>query len=140
MKRVSDNIKIKISTSTGEFAEDKDQAALLRERGIRPALRRGQRVVVDFSGIGLATQSFVHALISDVLRSEGRSALDRMVFKGCAKSVKGIIETVVQYSLESLEPENGGGTKPKDRERRNLSPRDQPRTTAKVKKMARRTG
>jgi hypothetical protein len=62
----------------------------------------------------LTTQSFVHALISDVLRSEGEKILDRIEFKGCAPGVKGIIETVVQYSLETMEDEvnDTGGKKP----------------------------
>jgi STAS-like domain of unknown function (DUF4325) len=67
--------------------------------------------VIDFKGVGLTTQSFVHALISDVLRMEGEGALGRMTFKGCNKSVRGIIETVVQYTLESLELENGNTPK-----------------------------
>ncbi len=110
-------LKVAIKTSTGEFAEDKDLAAALRERQIRPALTGGQQVVLDFTGVSLATQSFVHALISDVLRSQGEQALDRIAFKGCAKSVKGIIETVVQYSLESVEPENDRN-KSEDRSRK----------------------
>ena len=38
---------------------------------------------------------------------EGEGALGRITFKGCNKSVKGIVETVVQYTLESIEPDNG---------------------------------
>jgi hypothetical protein len=98
-------IKISIKPSSGDFAEDKDAAAVLRERDIRPALAAGQRVVFDFTGVRVATQSFVHALVSDILRNQGESVLDRITFKGCTKAVKGIIETVVQYSLESVEQE-----------------------------------
>jgi hypothetical protein len=95
---------IAIKTSTGEFAEDKDLAASLREGNIRPAIREGQSVTIDFTGIKLATQSFVHALISDILRTDGEKALDRLYFKGTTTQVKSIIQTVVQYSLESIEP------------------------------------
>jgi hypothetical protein len=103
--RISE-IVIGIKPVTGDFAEDKDAAADLRERLIRNALAGGQRVVLDFKGVRVATQSFIHALLSDVLRREGEAVLDRLVFQGCTKSVKGIIETVVQYSLESIEPRN----------------------------------
>src|SRR5438132_894345 len=102
--RISD-VTISIKPPSGDFAEDKDAAAELRERQIRPALAGGKRVVFDFTGVRVATQSFVHALISDVLRNQGELALDRMEFKRCTKAVKGIIETVVQYSLEGLEQE-----------------------------------
>jgi hypothetical protein len=100
-------LKIVMKADSGEFAEDKDLAASLRERQIRPALKAGQQVVLDFTGVRVATQSFIHALVSDILRSEGEPILDRIVFKGCGKAVKGIVETVVQYSLESIEAENG---------------------------------
>jgi hypothetical protein len=87
----------------GDFAEDKDAAAQVREETLRPALAAGHRITLDFKGVRVATQSFIHALISDVLRQSGEQALDRMTFKDCSKAVRGIVETVVQYSLESLE-------------------------------------
>jgi hypothetical protein len=94
---------IELLSQTGDFAEDKDLAATIRETAIRPALRGGHQVAIDFYGIGLTTQSFVHALISDLLRSNGESLLERIEFKRCSAGVKGIIETVVQYSLETIE-------------------------------------
>jgi beta-phosphoglucomutase-like phosphatase (HAD superfamily) len=102
-------ITVKIRDLTAEFAEDKDAAAQIREEQIRPALKRQETVVLDFSGVTLATQSFVHALISDILRTFGVSALEHLEFKKCVKGVRGIVETVVQYSLEGLE------TKPTDK-------------------------
>jgi len=91
----------------GDFAEDKDWAAAFREQAIRKTLDVGNIIVLDFTGVSLTTQSFVHALISDILRTLGEDILKRMEFRGCAPSVKGIIETVVQYSLETPEDENG---------------------------------
>jgi hypothetical protein len=61
--------EISLLPKVGDFAEDKDQAAAIRETEIRPCLDAGERIVLDFGGITLATQSFVHALISDLLRS-----------------------------------------------------------------------
>jgi hypothetical protein len=87
----------------GDFAEDKDQAAAIRQSSIKPSLARGEKVVLDFTEVSLATQSFVHALISGVLRDEGDKALDLLEFKGCVPGVRGIIETVVQYSLETTD-------------------------------------
>lgn len=100
-------IVIRLKPLTGDFAENKDAAAALRERQVRRALADGRRVVLDFTGVRVATQSFVHALVSDILRRDGGGILDRLIFKGCTKSVKGIVETVVQYSLESIEPGKG---------------------------------
>lgn len=97
---------IVLAPETGDFAEDKDLAATIREHNIRPALREGRKVEIDFTGISLTTQSFVHALISDLLRSHGEDFLNKVEFKGCTAGVKGIIETVVQYSLETIEDGN----------------------------------
>lgn len=97
---------IELASKTGDFAEDKDLAATIRENQIRPALREGQKVIIDFTGISLTTQSFVHALISDLLRSNGESLLGQVEFKQCSAGVRGIIETVVQYSLETIEEDD----------------------------------
>ena len=91
-----------IRDRVGSFAEDKDAAALIRESSIRPAIISRKRVVIDFSGVSVATQSFVHALITDILRTRGEAVLDQFEFKGCSLAVRGIVETVVQYSLETM--------------------------------------
>ncbi len=110
-------IVIALKPLIGDFAEDKDAAATLREQQIRKALDAGEHVVLDFKGVRVATQSFVHALISDVLRSQGEAVLDHITFKNCTKAVKGIIETVVQYSLESIEPQTDEGKESEDQKR-----------------------
>ncbi|APZ42372.1 STAS-like domain-containing protein [Acidihalobacter ferrooxydans] len=46
-----------------EFDEDVEEAAKIRDDKIIPALIREDLVVLDFSGIRAATQSFVHALM-----------------------------------------------------------------------------
>lgn len=66
-----------------------------------PALDRGKRVVLDFEGIGSATQSFIHALISDVIRKKGIEVLDVMTFRNCTENVKKIVSIVVEYIQES---------------------------------------
>jgi len=89
-----------------DFAEDKDVAAGIREDSLRPALDRGREVALNFTGVALATQSFIHAMVSDVLRNHGEGALKLIVFKGCAPGVRGIIETVIQYSLETADADD----------------------------------
>jgi hypothetical protein len=94
---------IKIRERTGDFAEDKDAAADIRENVLRPAVAAGKRTTLDFNGVSLVTQSFVHALVADVLRNSGEPGLKLLLFKGCSPSIRGIIGTVVQYSLETPE-------------------------------------
>jgi hypothetical protein len=89
------------------FAENKDSAREIRLRKIFPALRSGKNVVLDFAKIESATQSFIHALISDVIRLEGVSVLDRVSFKNCNEIVRAIIEIVVAYMQEPPKQING---------------------------------
>jgi hypothetical protein len=96
-------MKIPVVEYVGGFAENKDEAAKLREEHIRPAISQGTTITIDFSGVDLTTQSFVHALISDVIRKNGEKSLDMITFKNCSPLVRELVETVVQYSLESLE-------------------------------------
>jgi hypothetical protein len=89
----------------GDFGEDKDIAAALREEFIKPTVARGCAITLDFDGVTLVTQSFIHALISNVLRASGENVLDLIEFKHCAEVVRGIISTVVQYSLDTMTDE-----------------------------------
>jgi len=95
--------KINLAEQVGSFAEDKDVAGILRQQTILPALETGEKIQIDFEGISLATQSFIHALIAEALRRHGESALDLIDFMHCNKVVRGIVETVVQYVLETSE-------------------------------------
>lgn len=94
---------IPLSNLVGSFAEDKDAAANIRIKSILPALSRGDEVEIDFTCVSLTTQSFVHALISEALRQEGEQVLERLSFRGCNDAIRGIIETVVQYVLETAD-------------------------------------
>ena len=94
-------LTIKLSESVGAFAENKDTAQKIRVEQIIPAIQKNEKVVLDFEHIDSATQSFVHALISDVIRQYGSDSLDNISFKNCSKTVQKIIEIVVEYMQES---------------------------------------
>src|SRR5438046_1889761 len=102
-------MNIDMFAEIGDFGEDKDAAAKLRRERIAPCVANKELVTLDFGDVTLVTQSFIHALISDVLRVNGDAALEYLEFKSCADVVKGIIATVVQYSLDSMDDENGPG-------------------------------
>lgn len=93
---------IRIFDRAGAFAENKDVARDIRVKEIIPALTQDQEVILDFDKVDAATQSFAHALISDVLRHYGVGVLDRLVFKSCNATVKKIIEIVVDYMQEGM--------------------------------------
>lgn len=94
---------VEIRARAGVFAENKDIARDLRLNEIIPALERQEEVVLDFAGVDATTQSFIHALISDLLRNYGSGVLDRLEFKSCNKTVRKIVSIVVDYMQEGAE-------------------------------------
>ena len=99
--------QIIIFDRAGKFAENKDVARDIRTQEIIPALNENEGVVLDFERVEAATQSFIHALISDILRNYGSDALDRMIFKSCNDTIKKIINIVVDYMQEGMGTESG---------------------------------
>ena len=92
--------RIDIYAHAGAFAENKDVARDLRLNEILPALERGEDVILDFERVDAVTQSFIHALISDLLRKRGNDVLDHVEFKSCNDTVRKIITIVVDYMQE----------------------------------------
>jgi hypothetical protein len=90
-----------IKDKAGVFAENKDIARELREHILLPSLQKSEEVALDFTGVEGATQSFIHALISESIRAFGPDVLDHIVFKGCNETVKQIITIVIDYMQES---------------------------------------
>jgi len=94
-------INIKLIKQVGPFAENKDIARDIRIKKLIPALEGGKKIVLDFENVEGATQSFIHALISDLIRKYGNEVLDEIQFKSCNETVQGIISIVVNYMQES---------------------------------------
>lgn len=93
---------IKLHKQVGDFAEDKDLARDIRINKLIPVLEEGGEVILDFDGIEAATQSFIHALISDLIRKYGAGVLEKIYFKSCNETVRKIIIIVTDYMQESL--------------------------------------
>ena len=95
--------RIDIFAQAGAFAENKDVARDLRIKEILPALNSGEDVLLDFERVDAATQSFIHALISDLLRKRGSGVLDHIEFKSCNETVQKIITIVTDYMQEGAD-------------------------------------
>ena len=95
-------IRVQIHDLAGTFAENKDIAAEIRESSVRPALEVGEKVVIDFTDVEGATQSFVHALVADLIRTRGAEVLTRIDFHACNKTVRSIVAIVAEYSQLDL--------------------------------------
>jgi hypothetical protein len=92
-------IKIKIPGGSARFQEDKELAREIRHTRLLPALAENRSIRLDFSDVDYATQSFVHALIGEVLKRYGESILDRLEFHKCSQQLQNVISLVVNYSL-----------------------------------------
>lgn len=97
---------IRMRKVVSDFAENKDVAKKLRIEEIIPALSKGDEVVLDFIGIKGATQSFIHALISDPIRKFKDIALDKLAYKNANDDIREIISIVYRYMQESLEEDH----------------------------------
>ena len=93
---------VRIYDEVGSFAENKDVGRDIRVREILPALEGGQEVILDFDEVQGATQSFIHSLISDVLRQHGEEVLGQIAFKSCNAAVKQMIRIVVEYMQAAM--------------------------------------
>ena len=94
---------IRIFDKAGAFAENKDVGQEIRVQEILPALKKNEEIILDFEQVETATQSFIHALISEALRRYKNTALDRMAFKSCNETVKKMISIVVDYMQDAME-------------------------------------
>ena len=97
---------IKLKQLAGEFAENKDIAKKVRIVEIMPTLAKGREIVIDFTGVSGATQSFIHALVSDPIREFKEMAFDKLVYKNANNDIREIISIVYRYMQESLYGEN----------------------------------
>lgn len=89
-----------------DFAENKDTAKKLRIEEIMPALSKGDEIVLDFDGMTGATQSFIHALISDPIREMKDVAFDNLLYQNANDDIREIISIVYRYMQESLDMNN----------------------------------
>jgi hypothetical protein len=99
---VTQQVTIEVLPGTG-IAEEKEVARLHREEVIKPALRAGEVVEIDFANAQIVTQSFIHALLAEPICRFGEKALDLLVFKNCSDQVKQIIRTVIEYTFMAIE-------------------------------------
>jgi anti-anti-sigma regulatory factor len=79
-----------------DFEEDNDVGARMRETELLPRVQRGERVVIDFSGVRAPSASFVHVLLSAVFQVPG--SLVRMSFLGCTPSAREVVRSVAAYA------------------------------------------
>jgi hypothetical protein len=96
-------ITIYMHEKIGNFASNKDIARDIRTSILIPSLESGEKVLFDFEGVEGATQSFVHALISEGMRKFGISRfLESVSFKSCNQNIQTIVTIVTDYMQAGL--------------------------------------
>lgn len=90
-------MEIKLYEIVGGFAENKDLAKKIRIEKILPSLEKKDKVILNFDKIESATQSFIHALISDIIRKKGIAILEDISFKKCNITIRKMIGIVIEY-------------------------------------------
>ena len=90
-----------------DFAENKDIGKDIRINDIMPELEKHSEVILDFDKIDMASQSFIHSLVSDPIRQYGDRALELMIFKNCGEKVKGMIKIVLGYLQDAIDHKEG---------------------------------
>jgi hypothetical protein len=96
-------IVIKLHAGSSGLTDDKDEARKIRKDKILPALESGDPIVIDFTDVQSSTQSFVHALLGEVLHRFRNKALLNLEFRHCSPLMKSLVELVVDYSLGGFE-------------------------------------
>ena len=80
-----------------DFEEDVEAAAEIRENEILPTLANSDLIVLDFTGIRAATQSFIHALMYRVFR-DGKN-METCLTVACAdRATEEAIRAVAAYA------------------------------------------
>ncbi|MFH0876119.1 MAG: DUF4325 domain-containing protein [archaeon] len=96
---------ILIHEKTGDFAENKDIAKQIRIEQILPYLDTEDKIIIDFKDVKISTQSFIHALISEVLIKKGLDSCNKLYFKNCNNTIQTLINTVYDYMQDVEEIE-----------------------------------
>ena len=90
---IEDLIIVRVS----EFEEDVERAAEVRDTIILPNINSGKMVVIDFSKVKFATQSFVHALMYKVIR-DGQQIGATLSIANCTDSTRQAVMAVAAYA------------------------------------------
>lgn len=90
---IDDLVIVKVA----EFEEDVETAAKIRDETILPSINSGKLVVLDFSKVKFATQSFVHSLMYKVIR-DGQQIGATLSIANCTNSTREAVMAVAAYA------------------------------------------
>ena len=96
-------VVVRVAPDASTLAQNKVRAEEIRRTEILPGLRRGENVSLDVSGVSLTTQSYMHALLAEVLRELGAEGTPgRLYVVAASGQVKQVVRIVVGYILDEM--------------------------------------
>ena len=87
------------------FLGGRYRARELRE-DVEQLLAHADEVVLDFTGMKSATQSFIDELVGVLVLQHGPDIVQRVVFKGCVEDIKEILSFVVSSRTDDFLAKN----------------------------------
>lgn len=91
-----------VSHAKADFLGSRFRGRELREE-LEGLLSSADEVVLDFTGMVSATQSFIDELIGVLILKHGPDVVSRLVFKGCSDDIREIIRFVVSLRTEDYQ-------------------------------------
>jgi len=88
-------------TKARAFHGSRASGQLLRME-LEEALQTKDRVTLDFTGVGIVTQSFIDELVGVLILEDGPEILQRLSFKGCNEDVQAVIHFVAASRSEDF--------------------------------------
>lgn len=87
---------VRVRRALGETPNDREAAERYGRERIASALASGRNVLLDFTDVNLATQSFFHALLAEVILGDERNA-DRVSIVNATSSQSAIFNLAVRH-------------------------------------------
>jgi len=98
-------IKLGLSEKARVFHGSRAAGQQLRFE-IEDALNAHDRVTLDFSGVGVVTQSYIDEAVGVLILQFGPSVLQRLSFKNCNEDVKAVLNYVAGTRSEDYFKQN----------------------------------
>ncbi len=93
-------VTVTIRPTVSHLAEDKDAARRVRDELLLPEVRAGRPVCVDLREPRVATHTFVHALLYEVIGQAGADAARLIHVHARERQIKDVVRLVAQYARD----------------------------------------
>jgi len=93
--------KLGDSTKARAFHGSRASGQLLR-LALEEALQSEDHVTLDFTGVGIVTQSFIDEVVGVLILEYGPEILQRLSFKSCNEDVQAVIRFVAASRSENF--------------------------------------